>query len=161
LLRSASTRTFSARTLFGVRRRHSSTAERVTYVPYSCCWGIPRSRAPSGISASKSMTLSPLPNRSMSDLPGQSGIALPLPPRRSCATSGHKRAGRRPMFHAKSERGKVTDSLFPCRTLVSGTHNRSQCNLVKLSHVGWSTVDRSLSLTTVRLWHQERKAAGR
>jgi hypothetical protein len=30
------------------------------------------------------------------------------------------------------------------------------------SHVGWSTVvGRSLYLTTVRLWHQERKAAGR
>jgi hypothetical protein len=47
------------------------------------------------------------------------------------------------MFHAKSERGKITDSLFPCRTLVSGTHNRSQCNLVKLvpcglEHSRWS-----------------------
>jgi hypothetical protein len=45
------------------------------------------------------------------------------------------------MFHAKSERGKITDSLF--RTLVSGTENRSQCNLVNsvpcgLEHSRWS-----------------------
>ena len=80
------TRTFSARTLFDGPKRHSSTVEPATYVPCSCCWGIPRSRAPSGISASKSMTLSPLPNRSTSDLPGPSGITLPLPPRRCVAT---------------------------------------------------------------------------
>ena len=30
-----------------------------TYVPCSCCWAIPRLTAPSGISALRSMTLSP------------------------------------------------------------------------------------------------------
>ena len=37
LRRSASTRTFSARTLFDVPKRHSSTVEPATYVPSSCC----------------------------------------------------------------------------------------------------------------------------
>jgi hypothetical protein len=35
------------------------------------------------------------------------------------------------MFHAKSERGNVAGSLFSCRTLAPGTHNRSQCYLVR------------------------------
>src|SRR6516225_2832443 len=34
---SASTRTFSARILFDVPKRHSSTVEPATYVPCSCC----------------------------------------------------------------------------------------------------------------------------
>ena len=59
LQRLASTRTFSARTPFDVPKRHSSTVEPATYVPCSCCWDIRRSRAPSGISALKSMMLSP------------------------------------------------------------------------------------------------------
>ena len=55
LQRSASTRTFSAPIPFGVPKRHSSTVEPATFVPCSCCWAIPRSRAPSGISALRSM----------------------------------------------------------------------------------------------------------
>ena len=58
-------------------KRHSSTVEPATYVPCSCCWDIPRSRAPSGISALRSMRLSPSPSKSTSELPGQSRLALP------------------------------------------------------------------------------------
>jgi hypothetical protein len=36
------------------------------------------------------------------------------------------------MFHVRNERGNVAGSLFPCRTLVFGTCNRSECNLVRL-----------------------------
>jgi Phage integrase family len=46
---------------------------------YSFCWGTRRLRAPCAISALKSTTLSPLLSKLMSELPGQSGIALPLP----------------------------------------------------------------------------------
>ena len=46
---------------------------------------IRRSRARSGISGSRSTTHSRLPNRSMSELPGQSGHALPTPQRQLCA----------------------------------------------------------------------------
>jgi len=55
-------------TPFDVPKRPSSTVERATYLPYSCCWGIPRSRAPSGTSAWRSMTLSPWPNKWTSEL---------------------------------------------------------------------------------------------
>src|SRR5262249_35701409 len=84
----------------------------------------------------------------------------PAPP--VSATSGHKRAGRRPMFHAKSERGKITDSLSLAARWYSGLTTDPNVISSSWSHVGWSTiVGRSLSLTTVRRWHQERKAAGR
>jgi hypothetical protein len=59
LQRSASTRISSARTLFDVPKRHSSTVEPATYVPSSCCWVIRRSRAPLGISVLKSTMPSP------------------------------------------------------------------------------------------------------
>jgi hypothetical protein len=49
---------FSAHTPCDVPKRHSSTVEPATY-PYSCCWDIRRSRAPSASSALKSMMLSP------------------------------------------------------------------------------------------------------
>jgi hypothetical protein len=57
--RLASTRTSSARIPCDAPKRPSFTVEPATYVPCSCCWGIRRSRAPSGISALKSMMLSP------------------------------------------------------------------------------------------------------
>jgi integrase len=50
---------FSRRTPCDVPKRRSSIVEPATYVPCSCCWDIQRSRAPSGISASKSMMPSP------------------------------------------------------------------------------------------------------
>ena len=45
---------------FAAPKRHSFTVEPATYVPCSCCWDIPRSRAPSGIWALKSMPSSPV-----------------------------------------------------------------------------------------------------
>jgi integrase len=50
---------FLGRTPFDVLKRRSSTVEPATYVPCSYCWDIPRSRAPSGISALRSMMPSP------------------------------------------------------------------------------------------------------
>ncbi len=53
------------------------TAARATCGRCSFCWGTRRSRARCATSALRSMTLSPSRNKSTSDLPGQSGTALP------------------------------------------------------------------------------------
>ena len=52
--------------------------------------GIGRSRAQCAISALRSMTLSPLPNRLMSDVSGQGSHALPLRQHRNRAIGGHR-----------------------------------------------------------------------
>ncbi len=79
---------FLARTHSVEPRRHSSTAALATCGQYSFYRDTRRSRARYATSALRSMTLSPWPNRSTSDLPGQSRIALPLPQHPSGATNG-------------------------------------------------------------------------
>ena len=55
----------------------------------ACCWGIRRSRAPSGISASRSMMLSPSPSRSTSDPEGRAAMLCPLRLRARLTSNSH------------------------------------------------------------------------
>lgn len=75
---------------FAAPRPHSSIARPATSVPSSCCWATAKSRALFGISASRWTMLWPSPSRWMSELPGQSGLALPSSLGRLRAKSSHK-----------------------------------------------------------------------
>jgi hypothetical protein len=77
---------YGTHSLSAVPRPRSSIARRATYVPSISCWAAAKSRALFGISASRWTMLWPSPSRWMSELPGQSRLALPSSPGRICAT---------------------------------------------------------------------------